>query len=299
LLRADILRHTGVATTLKTRYYKQQLLPLIAEMPALEADRGTCELHMLLHKGKLLEGAWALYSFLFHSASGIRVVIHSDGSLDADCAAVLSRLFRGVRVISREESDRHVLSQLNRLGLPHCADLRRRFVLSLKLFDPHLYTESDSYIILDSDILTFSSPWELVEERGDTRHLYSPDNNECQYSRPVTELQESVGRVIARRLNSGLLRILRRGISFNRIDEAIAKAGILHDQPISHYAEQTLYACELPVQGAVALDPARYTICGDPCSPETVTGHYCGGGYWATRFYREGLPRLASQFRVS
>jgi hypothetical protein len=49
--------------------------------------------------------------------------------------------------------------------------------------------------------------------------------------------------------------------------------------------------------GAAALDADTYSICGDPNT--VVTGHYCGGGYWASRLYREGLPVLAERMGLT
>ncbi len=146
-----------------------------------------------------------------------------------------------------------------------------------------------------------SAPTDLLRHEAvlggnSTPHFYSPDNNDNQYSRSPDVLFRATGVNPAYRLNAGLLRVQRCGLSLDRIDETVHKLGLLSDQPLSHYAEQTLYACELPHHGAVRLDPERYTICGDPNSKATVTGHYCGGGYWGTRFYREGVPRLVEEF---
>ena len=108
-------------------------------------------------------------------------------------------------------------------------------------------------------------------------------------------LSALTGLKVVPRLNAGLLRIQREGICLERIEELLEKTGLARDTPVNFYAEQTLYACELSAHGAVPLDLDRYTICGDPDSARTVTGHYCGGGFWATRFYNKGLPRLAAE----
>jgi hypothetical protein len=258
---------------------------------------------MLLHRARFLEGVWAVYSFLYCAGQPFRVVIHSDGSLDANCAAILSSLFPGIHIIPREEADRIVTAALKGHGLTNCVEFRRRHILALKLLDPFIMGSSPSYLVLDSDILTFSKPHELLDpgpadaEGASHPHLYSPDCWDGAYALSLEGLR-AAGVQPAYRLNSGILKIQRAGFSLERIEAAIPRLDLLGRDIALCYAEQTLYACELPFHGLVRLDPERYTICGDPNDGKIVTGHYCGDYYGKTRFYREGIPRLAKELPI-
>jgi hypothetical protein len=179
--------------------------------------------------------------------------------------------------------------------------LRRRYLYILKLLDTFIFCRTPSYLTLDSDILTFSKPSELLDPAfgsagGLAPHLYSPDVLDSLSSTP--EKLIAAGFRPASRLNCGLLRIQRSGVCLSRIEQTISKLDLLGGDRVNFYAEQTLYACELPSHGAVRLDPERYTICGDPNDGKIVTGHYCGGYCEKTRFYREGIPRLARELAI-
>lgn len=157
--------------------------------------------------------------------------------------------------------------------------------------------------MLDSDILTFSKPTELLDlafstADGITPHLYSPD---CWDGGLVLapEALRAAGFRPVPRLNCGLVRIQRDGFSLQHVDQMIAKLNVLGRERIHFFTEQTLYACEMGSRGAVRLDPERYTICGDPNDGKIVTSHYCGDYYGKTRFYREGIPRLARELSIA
>jgi hypothetical protein len=279
------------------------VLPKIRTAPAIAAGNGPLEVHMLLQKARLWEGAWSLYSLLYYAGQPLRVVIHDDGTLDTNCADTLSGLFPGIRIIPRKVSDDVVNQTLKQQGLNHCLALRgTSYVHILKLLDPFFFCGTPAYIVLDSDILTFSQPTELLDlgfgaADGITPHLYSPD---CWDSLVLTpEALCAAGFPPVRGLNCGLVRIQRGGFCLEHVDQMIAKLNLLRRESIHFFTEQTLYACEMGSHGAVRLDPERYTICGDPNDGKIVTGHYCGDYYGKTRFYREGIPRLAKELPIA
>jgi hypothetical protein len=298
LLQARALRRTGLRATLNKAWIRKFQLPKILAAPPIRADEGVLEVHMLLQKTRLLEGSWALYSLLYYSGQPLRVVIHDDGTLDAASTQTLARLLPGIRIIPRAEADAIVTSTLEKQGFRNCIEMRQRHVFGLKLLDPFILSRTPSYLTLDSDILTFSAPRELLDPAfgaadGTAPHLYSPD---CWDSMALSpERLAASGMKVAYRLNAGLLKIQRAGFSLERLEAAISRLDLFGPDTALCFAEQTLYACELPCHGTVRLDPERYTICGDPNSGTIVTGHYCGDYYGKTRFYREGIPRLVKQ----
>jgi hypothetical protein len=106
-----------------------------------------------------------------------------------------------------------------------------------------------------------------------------------------------MGAPVLSRLNAGLLRVERSGLGLNTFEDVLGKTRLLTDpQARLYYSEQAVYACALPVHGAVGLDADAFTICGEPST--VITGHYCGFGYSATRLYREGLPVLSRRMGI-
>jgi hypothetical protein len=90
-----------------------------------------------------------LGSLARHARDPVALVIHDDGSLDADDRHQLLAL-GAVRIVGRAEADDRVSPVLRRL--PHCERFRQRNVFGLKLLDVALLGTGD-IAYCDSDIL--------------------------------------------------------------------------------------------------------------------------------------------------
>ncbi len=105
-----------------------------------------------------------LYLFAIKSLAGywrgVAAVVHDDGSLtDAD-RALLEEQVPGVRVIRRPDADDMVQAMLG--DHPLLAEVRRRNVRILQLVDYFLLGDADLVIGMDSDILFFGEPLEVM-----------------------------------------------------------------------------------------------------------------------------------------
>jgi hypothetical protein len=297
LMRLRTLHRTGLKASAETALAKARYLRRILQARPLDASGGRIELRMLLHKKRFLEGLWSLYSFVHFAGMPIKVAVHSDGSLDADCVATLHALLPGCDVIARETADAEITAVLQERGLKHCLEWRRRVIFALKTIDLWYYCRASHYCVLDSDILTFAHQDQLLHHLDD-RPRYSVDNNDDSYAWRRPELERRMGGPVPPRLNAGLLLIARSALSLETFEEILGRTQMLSEPGANlYFSEQTAYACALGTRSAIPLNTTAYSICGDPNA--VVTGHYCGGGYWASRFYREGLPLLAHRMGLT
>ena len=157
---------------------------------------------------------------------------------------------------------------------------------------------------MDSDVLFFSSPNDLINgmegshDSGSANNLYSVDvDHVYTYRLDPTKIENLLGRPIISRLNAGLIRIRQNAINLWRVERYLRQLDFWSDtgEP-KHLTEQTVRAMELTLEGALPL-PSTYAICPNPeKTPGLVSGHYCGGGYWASLYYTLGLPYLAKIF---
>jgi hypothetical protein len=254
---------------------------------------------MLLHHQRILEGIWALYSFAHFSPASCQIIVHSDGSLtDAD-ARRLQQVLPGTRVISRQQSDRLVGARLRELGLTNSLRFRDQLVFALKLFDPFFFGEHSSFFLLDSDVLFFRRPSELLANLDEPANLYSPDNG-FRYCLSSEALQALLGKHCIAGFNPGVVRTNRTVLDLAFVEQCLERKEFWGSGTRPHYyAELTLWAMQLTTAGAQPLPPS-YAITPPLEAPLPIpaSGHYCGGGYPATWFYSRGLPRLAREFGI-
>ena len=270
-------------------------LSSILRAPPLAAHGGTLEVHMLLNHARAWEGMWSVYSFLYFSAQPAAVIIHDDGTLTPRDCAEWQRVFPGVQIIARAESDARVNEYFRAQNLTRCETMRTRLAYALKLFDPCLYGEQESFVILDSDVLFYAPPREMMlSETNRAENLYSVDNG-YRYALPPEVLDRALGQPCIERFNPGMMRVRRDTLSFAQVEEDLQLRDFwMTSHTPQLFAELTLWAMALTRAGAHPLPPA-YAICPYAGAPGVVAGHYCGGGYWASLYYTQGLPYLRAR----
>lgn len=268
---------------------RSSLLPLIGRAaPLVTGNAATTEVHMLVHHAKARDGVWAAYSFARQAQRPIQLVIHDDGSLtDEDCAEFY-KVLPNARIIHRAEADQRIAEPLARY--PLLRSLRERNVLMLKLTDVFLLSHAEHIVYIDSDVLTFRCPCEVLN--GEIRYSVDVDNS---YALPWDTLHAEYP-ATAWRCNSGVFSVPQAAISFARLEQAVQNLGLLNE-PVSRFVEQTLFAIEFGILNAKPL-PATYAIC--PAQPETgmATAHYCGNGPGGALFYTSGLPWMTKALRL-
>jgi hypothetical protein len=117
------------------------------------------EVHILVQKSDIWPLIWTLTSFLFHSGLRPKLVIHDDGSLDDKSCAILNSKFDNLEVIRRAFADKTINSEL---GGKYLEFRKRGHPLIFKLIDIVLLSRSAKVMVLDSDILFFNRPEDII-----------------------------------------------------------------------------------------------------------------------------------------
>jgi hypothetical protein len=164
---------------------------------------------------------WALKSFYHFSDTRPALCIHDDGSLTSEICEILRTHFVGVRLIKREQSDVEVLDSL--ADYPACHKLRSENNLSIKLFNLIHYAQSSRVLLIDSDVLTFSQPVELIDALNDeeTTNRFNRDVADA-YTSPRDELAEGLGLDVASRFNSGVCVLQMDSLQLTEIERCLS-----------------------------------------------------------------------------
>ena len=252
----------------------------ILDTAPLQTDTaGETEVRLMCYFFDYLCAIWSLKSF--YRAAGVRypLSIQIQGRAPARVRLTLERHFPNARIVSQQEADGRVNPQLEARGWLRLLEARRQNQYLQKLTDNVLLSGFRNVILLDSDVLFFRRPDELLDFTG--RHIFQQD----QASNYLVE--NAAGVTVAPRLNAGLMKFQPAHISLARCDEYLA------DFPTYQgWLEQTLLALYASETGTAQLLPATYLISFDrSIDPGTlVARHYAG----PTRplMTEEGMPWL-------
>jgi len=162
----------------------------------------TLSVRTLLGHAQLPLGLRCLGSFARSSHEPVQFVIHEDGTLTEEDAAILREKLPLERIVSRREADERIIPLLEKF--PACAEFRRRTPMGLKLFDSPLFSEGHSYFC-DSDILFIKPHRGLFNGvLNGARAVFMQDSRQSLSLYPWNVWPFENQRLVSR-LNSGLM----------------------------------------------------------------------------------------------
>ncbi len=284
LLRRDFKRGWGAS------YHDYKTCPMITKWswPFWNEPAMTTPVHVLTGAKDWRLCAWMLASFFHFSEQTWNIVIHDDGTLPADARDSLKTLFKNARIIGRDEADAAMDKAL--APYPFCHDYRNKHPLALKIFDMPHFCKAERFIILDSDVLFFSHPREIMDWANGSEES-------CWFNEDVTEgslitpehAWDDLGVKLWARVNSGLCLLTRKAVDLDFCERALGETSILKGN--IWRVEQTLFALCASKSGKGGLLPKTYEVTlGKHASADCVARHYVGAV--RDRFFGEGLARL-------
>jgi hypothetical protein len=263
--------------------------------PAVSSARpdGTSpfEIHLLCCVADYVSAIWALKSLLTRSRVHVPLYLHLQGHSTARMRSTLRQHFPEAVLIPQGEADTHVARILGQRKLHRLRALRDASPIMLKLVDVALFGRAPRLLLLDSDVLFFRAPVELIGaalRRG--RAVFQEDIDSC-YVLSRAEAAD-LGVNLQPRLNAGLMVIDRDVIDLDACERFVAHAAF---ETASGWVEQTLYALLASAAGPIEMLPRTYAVSPAelPTPDMIVARHYSG----VSRPYltSQGIPWLVRE----
>jgi len=255
------------------------------------------EVHMLCGHSHITMGIWSLWSLLRWADGQIAPVIHSDGSLTPVDVLRFQKFFPQIRFVWPEDAERWVEQRFAGSEFNGLRGFRSHIFWS-KVFGFHMSEQAKVVMSLDSDILFFDRPTEVLE-RCATAHeslaltSFRDEFDWVTVCAPVKEFEARCGTRIESRLNSGLIVMPKFGDEQFRFMERMLRA-YTPEWRAHYFAEQTLMALMAGEFGWHEL-PLSYQMGQETNSADAIAIHYISNQAVRPRFFSEGLPRLVGR----
>lgn len=280
------------------RYYAEQFpLAIYNSKPMPCGDTRGYEVHILTCERDRTMAFWALKSFYHHIGERPPLIVHDDGSLTDESFGLFDDHFPGCSVIRADQADADARLRESLRSLPLCDLWRFRcdFQLAKKLFDVPCYSAEPFIVSLDSDILFFRKPSEILECVRASTPFMSSDYQEA-YEFDTTLVQKAgLGFDLVPRLNTGLSGLRVGDFDFTLVETLLQAC--VEASPARRFEfwkgwlEQTMLACLFSKRGGRVLDLARYQISSMFIGDETISQHFVNDGS-RSAFCHWGLRRL-------
>ena len=223
----------------------------------------TFHVYFLTGKRYWFQTAFCLYSLQKAAEVNIHAFIIDDGSFDEELVSLVANQFPNTTTIIRSNEINKLLD--SKLPVEHFPVLRKRrleYPHIRKLTDVHILKSNGPKLVLDSDMLFFHKPDELLNWlKGSTSMLFMKDITESYgYSKKLMQQLADTDK-IPERLNVGVAGMSSEQISWELLeswtDELLKKEGS------SYLQEQALTAMLAANVKYQILDEKRYKVL--PC----------------------------------
>jgi len=253
-------------------------------------EEQSTSVHMLVSSQTWHAGLLAVMSLELFTKRRWRVFIHEDGSVTKAARRKIEHRLPGVRFVTRQEADER--AKVVFANHPKSLSHRSQFNLFLKFADTLSYADRERFLVLDSDVIFFKAPMEILEwvDTDAKTCLYNEDTKE-KFCIPREQIELAFRRKLLPRFNSGLVLMQTRAM-----DPVLAEKFIETFEACAHepkFFEQTLYALMASTNpgGGLAL-PRTYNISWDYWRDRgSICRHYVGE-FKHDLLYIEGAPLL-------
>ena len=253
-------------------------------------------MHMLVSSQTWDAGILAAISFENFSGRCWPLFIHDDGSVTEKQRKVIEHVLPGVSFVARPAAEQVMQAHLGKH--PKCLSNRRRHNLFLKFFDFPVYAPYDRFVVLDSDVIFFKRPGEILDwvDAGREECWFNEDTKE-KYCIPRPQIEEELGMKMWQRVNTGICLMPKSAISLARAERLITAFETSAHHP--QFFEQTLYALMASALNKGGMLPSTYNISwGYLRAPGSICRHYVGP-FKHDLLYIEGAPSLLALLAIS
>jgi len=258
------------------------------QRPACEAD-SSVSVHLLVSSKTWHGGVLAAMSFEFFTQRRWNLFFHEDGSVSELEQKKIEQVFPGVHFISRASSEKLMQQRLQ--PYPNCQSLRQKHNLFLKFFDLPAFASGTRMILLDSDVIFFKKPQEILDwVDGQSQECWYNEDTTEKYCIPRYEIEPALRIKLWPRFNSGLVLMPLTAISLPLAEQLLTTFKTTAHHP--QFFEQTLYALMASNWNRGGALPPTYEISwGFFRKPHSICRHYVGA-FKHDLLYIEGVTTL-------
>jgi hypothetical protein len=290
---------------LNRSYFSWRTRAILSTSPLPASSGADCSIHTMLSQRDVPMYLPAIKSLLRFSPP-VRVVVHSDGSLDDEAVALMRRHVSGIAVVAADEADRRAASTLG--ADSYLFRWRRHDASWRRVIDTELWCETPRRIVVDPDVIVLRRPDALIDwiVGGDRPFLFG------QPPRPgaLTGSPTFIQTIFRERIHDLATRLdlpsqfpqgatsgfygCGRELSLSSI-ERVLRAGEAEGFPMAQWgSEQCTVIYLLLASGGTRLDPLRYLNYDPTC--DDLLDEACAVHFYGTYRYRRRIyPRLAAR----
>jgi hypothetical protein len=227
-------------------------------LPPVQSYANGFRIYFLTGKNYLYQTLFCICSLVRYTNEEFQFLLIDDGSFDNVLIKQINGQLPGAIIITRDAIAKNIETGLPAARYPALHRKRAVYPHIKKLTDIHTIPGESWKLVLDSDMLFWGEPVEMLEWlKAPNKPLHLIDCAES-YGYSALLMKELAGREIKPLINVGALGLNSKTIAWNEVDTWIRdlEAG----QGASYYLEQALSAMIIGDTESIALRSDRYIV---------------------------------------
>ena len=266
----------------------RQMMKASLQLPPVECYAQGLPIYFLTGKNYLYQTLFCIRSLVKFSTEKFQFILVDDGSFDHKLVAHIQKQIQGCIIVMQAEVDKNLQQLLPAQQYPHLYQKRKVYPHLKKLTDIHTLPGTDWKLVLDSDMLFWNTPDEIIHWLKNPREpIHMVDCVESYgYSKQLME--QLSGHAIPSLLNVGAIGLNSTRINWSAVDTWIHL--LEEKEGSSYYLEQALTAMLIGYQRSIILDKDKYKVNPNPSDIKPrVLHHYVdlSKKYYYTQAWRK------------
>jgi len=215
-------------------------------------------IYFLTGKNYLYQTLFCIQSLAKVSSEKFNFILVDDGSFDDKLIDRIKKQLPEATIIKKENITSRLNDILPESSYPILNQKRKVYAHIKKLTDIHCLPGNDWKLVLDSDMLFWDEPKEIVEwlkAPGTPLHMIDCDN---AYGYSIPFMEDICTTAIKMRINVGTIGLNSTQIYWDKVEYWIG--ALENNHGTSYYLEQALTAMLIGDKQTVALDANEYIV---------------------------------------
>ncbi|MFS2187569.1 hypothetical protein ACCC92_12905 [Mucilaginibacter sp. Mucisp84] len=245
------------------------------ELPPVVSHTNGLPIYFLTGKNYLYQTLYCIQSLIKSTAAQFKFVLVDDGSFNAALMERVAKQLPGAQVITVKQIGENLQNTLPEARYPYLHKKRAVYPHIKKLTDVHTIPGDDWKLVLDSDMLFWHEPREIITWLcAPQQPLHMIDCTEAYgYSRQLME--QLTGAPVKPLLNVGAIGLKSEAIDWDKLENWVKT--LEEQEGTSYYLEQALSAMMIADTDAAVLKAGDYIVNPGPDQIKNKTGilhHY-------------------------
>lgn len=245
-------------------------------------------IHILACQRDFVMLLWSLNSFFTFFSYPYQLFIHNDGTLTNKQIITLKKIFPNVIIVAPTELLNNHSQTLEKYPIiKDFLTVHPEYYLMKKLIDPYFISDKKNILVIDSDLLWFQNPLELLgslkKNLDNSLMMWSPLPGPV-YFKNNSSLSEDLSHY-----NSGIVLYKKENFDLNILSAYLSQVDTDRPDNFQFIEEGGFATC---LKNLIPLPKEKYIIKG-AVNAETIVRHYTSPR--RPGFYLEGLPTLKNK----